>query len=282
MLSISFAGWFQCRLATNPDPTDEPRGVSGYTFALGDEPDLDRIIRFQRPVAPRSHGPSVGVHVTEIRVDGTTTPDHPLADGRVALLDDARFESRNRVLSDDKAGTGPIHPFHLSIRAERAAIKRRDLLVASDPDCGLISAPLQALNRRAPEQLDGFRLDLEEVRSRTGMEEPRAVRRRRCDLLLQDLKETTDPLSASVLRKRIEELEIEDEMDLRILMMRATQTRKMALRGPTAVHDPDGSFRHAIDSNADWPLRLWMGGWDADALCGFVDGSVHIPPAPRE
>ncbi len=37
MLVVNFAGWFQCRLATDPDPTDEPRGVSGFTFALAGE-----------------------------------------------------------------------------------------------------------------------------------------------------------------------------------------------------------------------------------------------------
>ena len=47
MIEIHFEGWFECRLATDPDPTDEPRGVSGWTYALAGEPDLDRIIRTQ-------------------------------------------------------------------------------------------------------------------------------------------------------------------------------------------------------------------------------------------
>ena len=33
-LYLHFEGYFQCRLATDPDPTREPRGVSGYTYAL--------------------------------------------------------------------------------------------------------------------------------------------------------------------------------------------------------------------------------------------------------
>ena len=37
---LKFTGWFQCRLATDPDPTDEPRGVSGYVRAVAGEPDL--------------------------------------------------------------------------------------------------------------------------------------------------------------------------------------------------------------------------------------------------
>ncbi len=46
-LKIHFEGYWQCRQATDPDPTDDPRGVSGYTYAFGDESDLDLIIRLQ-------------------------------------------------------------------------------------------------------------------------------------------------------------------------------------------------------------------------------------------
>ena len=74
MLEVRFEGCFQCRLATNPDPTDELRGVSGYTFALAGEPDLDRVIRFQDPAAPRSHGPRVGVSVVAVAIDGRGRP----------------------------------------------------------------------------------------------------------------------------------------------------------------------------------------------------------------
>ena len=45
--------------------TDEPRGASGYTFAFGDEVDMDRIVRLQPPaVSPRTHGWPLGVSVT--------------------------------------------------------------------------------------------------------------------------------------------------------------------------------------------------------------------------
>ena len=46
-LKIHFEGYWQCRQATDPDPTDDPRGVSGYTYAFGDESNLDLIIRLQ-------------------------------------------------------------------------------------------------------------------------------------------------------------------------------------------------------------------------------------------
>ena len=66
MLRLSFEGWFQCRLATDPDPPDEVRGVSGWTFAVAGEPDLDRVIRLQPAgTITRSGGPTVGVTVTK-------------------------------------------------------------------------------------------------------------------------------------------------------------------------------------------------------------------------
>src|SRR5215470_14340803 len=46
-LDINFEGYFMCRLATDPDPTNEERGMSGYTMALVKEDPLDQVIRLQ-------------------------------------------------------------------------------------------------------------------------------------------------------------------------------------------------------------------------------------------
>lgn len=53
-LLLEFKGWFQCRLrlSTDPDPTWEPRGVSGYTRAVGRESDFDRVLHLQRSEIP--------------------------------------------------------------------------------------------------------------------------------------------------------------------------------------------------------------------------------------
>ena len=47
LLTIGFEGYFMCRLATDPDPTNETRGMSGYTMALSTEQALDYVIRLQ-------------------------------------------------------------------------------------------------------------------------------------------------------------------------------------------------------------------------------------------
>jgi hypothetical protein len=46
-LQLDFEGYFMNRLATDPDPTDDPYGTSGYTMAVGGEPILDQKIRLQ-------------------------------------------------------------------------------------------------------------------------------------------------------------------------------------------------------------------------------------------
>ena len=65
-LVLEFQGWCSLRLPTDPDPSDEPRGVSGYTFAFAGEPDFDRVLNLQpRPgMSIRSHSPELGVKVT--------------------------------------------------------------------------------------------------------------------------------------------------------------------------------------------------------------------------
>ncbi len=46
-LTLHYEGYWQCRQATDPDPSKDPRGASGYTYAVGAENDLDQIIRLQ-------------------------------------------------------------------------------------------------------------------------------------------------------------------------------------------------------------------------------------------
>src|SRR5262249_60986872 len=80
VLELDFQGWLQCRLATDPDGAHVRRGVTGNGFAIGDEPDLDRIIRLQpEGASPRSHGPDIGVRVTDARLLQTPLPTPPPA-----------------------------------------------------------------------------------------------------------------------------------------------------------------------------------------------------------
>jgi hypothetical protein len=55
-LSISFDGFFQCRLATDPDPSNEQRGVSGFTYSVAGETLLDPSIWCQAKDIKAAYG----------------------------------------------------------------------------------------------------------------------------------------------------------------------------------------------------------------------------------
>lgn len=280
MLQIRLEGWFQCRLATNPDPTDEPRGVSGYTFALPGEPDLDRIIRLQDPVAPRSHGPHVGVKVTHVFRDGSRDAAHPLNGARVSFIDDARFESRNQLLTRDRAGVGLIHPFHIEIAVDGVVIKRKDHLDPENPSRELHESSQYQLHRRAPTTLDGMLRDMVRISEATGISDVVSYRRRRRERLEVEFNVETDPVRRAALQKRISELAITSPDDMRIISMQVYQARSFEINGPAEIIDRDGLLDEHPTTDHAWPIEFWMGAWDADALCGYMSGMLTFPLSP--
>jgi hypothetical protein len=124
---LRFAGRFQCRLATDPDPYDHPWGVQASfgSFAMQgpdpahpDEPPLDRIVRFQDAVALRPFCGPIGVSVTgvEAQVGGAAvrfTTGDPLIGQPVRLGPNSVFDSRNGDFAP--AGFEPISEFRLEI-----------------------------------------------------------------------------------------------------------------------------------------------------------------------
>ncbi|MCA9704518.1 MAG: hypothetical protein KDK70_01575 [Myxococcales bacterium] len=273
MLSLYFSGWFQCRLATDPDPTDEPRGVSGFTFAVAGEPDFDRIIRLRDPVAPRSHGPAVGVQVDRVAVDGRVEPGHPLVGARVDLLDQPRFESWNAILR--KGSSGPIHPFHLELAQGDVRIRREDVLHPPDPSLPLHQIPPESVERRSA--VVSMAMDHVRIADATGMADPLALRARRREQLVADREACGDPVARAALDKRIEELSIVAPHKMQLVTMNLYNDYRFALNGPSEVRDPRGRVGARLDRGAEWPILFWMGGWDSDALCGHIRGTLMIP-----
>ncbi|WP_437685252.1 hypothetical protein [Sorangium sp. So ce176] len=273
MLILDFAGWFQCRLPTDPDPTDEARGVSGFTFAVAGEPDLDRIIRFQRPVAPRTHGPTVGVRVTAVSLDGQPMPDHPLVGAAVDLLGEPKFESRNYVLRD--SAQGAIVPFRLGIFGDGVEIEREDVLYPPDPERRIHEIPALFHERRG--SLIPLTIDRLKIADATGIVDPLAYRRRRKALLEADLQQTDDPVARAALGKRISELSIVAPERLQVATLMVYNDYRFDINGPTRIADATRSLGVQVDTTRDWPIAFWMGAWDADALCGYVRGMLSIP-----
>ena len=56
-LDISFEGFWQCRLATDPDPSDEQKGISGFTYSIAGESLLEPSIWCQAKDILETYGP---------------------------------------------------------------------------------------------------------------------------------------------------------------------------------------------------------------------------------
>jgi hypothetical protein len=261
MLAISFAGWAQCRLATDPDPYDEPRGVSGYLHAYAGEPDLDRLIRFQDPPFRRTHTPTIGVLVRSVVLDGAPVAEHPLQSARVQLLDRPKFEGRNGVVAED--GLEPIVPFHLSI--EQGAARLARATVPTDP-----TSPYREFNA-----ID-FIADPGFMERETGIVSLVSVWGERLALLETELAGAAAD-ERPALEERIDFLRANLERGggvARFFPVRMVWD--YALRSPVSSANVTALLPDFAPTTGPWRVSFWFGGWDADAQAYFVGGTLEI------
>jgi len=278
MLSLRFEGWFQCRLATNPDPSDEPRGVSGTTLALAGEPDLDGLIRFQTPVALRSHSPTVGVQVVGVMVDGMPRAGHPLLGAAVNLLEGPRFEERNGILA--KPGEAPIDPFKIEIAGNGVVLRREDVWDPRRPGWKIFEVPPDMLRRRQPVGSGRpFEMASPEVADATGIADFPGYFRERRAVLEKELEGTLEPVAKIALRKRI--AEIDQGGWLRHFRLGFRIEYSFEINGRPEVIDEqrllDGKVLTSLYWLPRWPIRFWMGGFDSDTLCAYLKGTLDVP-----
>jgi hypothetical protein len=256
-VSLGFAGWFQCRLATDPDPADEPRGVSGYVHALAGEPDLDRILRLQPAgTVPRPFCPPIGVTVRTVHLDGRLQAGHPLLGAAVDLLDAPVFEGRNGIVADD--GFEPIVPFHPQVSAGGFRLRRRHRDREKFPFADL--------------QPTGVQPGLTDIADATGITDLADVWRVRKDQVDEALRTAPDETSRTALAARsalLGDARLAAFFPVRMLY-------SVALAGGGECHDPDGVLPGPAELDAPWTADFWLGGWDADALSGFIKGMLQF------
>ncbi len=270
IVACSFTGWVQVRLATNPDPTDEPRGVSGYTFALPGEPDLDRLLRTSDPVAPRTHAPPIGVFIRRVTVDGVAVGTHPLVGARLDLLGRPCFESVNEVMMEQ--GEEPLEPFDVQLTQGAFRLQRRAFLDPTQPDATVYTVPRALLEPRRA-QVSFSTTIMQEA---TGSSDAVAYRRAKLALLEADLAGTTDPVVRAGLGRRISELKIDDPNDHRTASMSFVEARHYDLNGPTMLVDPAG-WLATLDTVQTFACDVVMGSWDADAMSAYYTGTLALP-----
>lgn len=260
-LQIEFEGVFQCRLAAGENYLEKRGTPRGWTFAAPGEPDLDRIIRFNNPISPRSRARPVGVRVQAVKVAGEAQPGHPLAGGQVDLLGAAKFEGRDGEISSD--AKEPILPFNILFVGGGLRVGRDDVVDINDP---------VALKSRRPSR---FVSNSPEARRAIGAENPAAFRQARRQLLLQDVATAGSPQQKAALMKRIAELAIPGT--LRESALGFQLFYRFPLRHTVTLDDPGATLPANVLLDAPWQIDFWMGGWDADALTGYVSGVLTIP-----
>lgn len=268
MIELRYRGWFQCRLATDPDPFDEPRGVSGYVHAYVDEPDLDRVIAMQPPRFTRSHGVDVGVHIDRVVREGQSVPDHPLVGARVDLLDAPKYEGRNGVVADD--GLEPVWPFVLEVCSGDFRLVR-----SVQPDNPYYPYPELLCERfdRAPA----------EIAQSTGIDDLRTVWRTRVEVLRGEFAAAEEP-HKSAIGERIRFLDgnlaAANGGVAGFFGIRMHYTYLLAAK--PHLNDPLRWLPEAsVPNPPPWTVRFWFGGWDADLLCGYTQGVLEVGPQPE-
>ncbi len=280
---LAFNGWAQCRMATDPDPSNDPRGVSGYSFAVAGEPDLDQIIYFQNKsgVIQRSFCPEVGIKVRSgfeyhtqgeggeeqfVRKDAVVK-GHPLYQAKVDLLENPIFDSRNGTVIFN--GFGIINPFIFSIEGkDGVTIKRRFYADPDNEQDDMQKYPIDVLtpytmNTVVPNSPNFIQLSSVLQRS--------AFRNERLENLTKELASCKDPVQIAALNKRITELKINDPTNRRTNQIGTKVLLSYPLNAKSASYKGK-----KVKPSQNWNLEMWMGGWDADSLCFWIEGNIQI------
>ena len=280
MMEIHFDGWWQCRFATDPDPTDDPRGVSGPTFTTAGEPVFDRVIRFQSPVCPRwPFTDTVGVTVRAVAVHGELRPGSALVGQPVDLRGDPQFHQRNLVLVGQPFQV-LIDPFDLQVGSPDSVMLRRQALWdVTRPDLGVQDVFLdEALI--AP-RMNTVAVQSPVVAEATGILDYAGYRRQRLADLTARREKATDPVERVALDRRI--LALDDDAILTGVRLAAEQflgmqvTYAFALDATPHVLDPSHALGGTVGTSQAWQLTMWWGGYDVDTLCGYVRGTLSVP-----
>jgi hypothetical protein len=304
-LQARFEGYFMCRLATDPDPTNEGRGRSGYTMALTSEEPLDQVIRLQTDDCVERHlrapakamGIKVGVRVTSVLFDGAEWPGSPnLLGAEVRLLgkDDLFagpiFESRNNVVGSDDSLAFVIVPFQLALDrtdgsgASTLSIRAADHLDPARPDLAIWQIDDPAIyGRRLPSK---FTSPSEEVMEALNIFDFYGYFRDRRKFLGNEIARlgaaiavgAADPgaaLDVEEARSRIFQLETWGD---RVINKMGFQLQwDFEINGHKSV---EGDLGGTTDEHQPWPVSLWFGGWDGDLMIGYARGSLSIPFQP--
>jgi hypothetical protein len=296
-LTAHFEGHFMCRIAVDPDPTNETRGRSGYTMALPDEDPLDQVIRLQtdayvekntRAPAP-DLGIRIGVDVTSVTFDGKDwdgSPNllgaHVSLDGREEGFDGAVFVSRNNVIGSDDTMAFVIDPFQLRIEKPGAlTIRATDHVNPARPDQALWQIANPAVyDRRLPVAFEPSSLEVAQALS---VFDGYAYFRGRRAWLHDEIRRQREiggekaEQALQEAKSRLYQLEFWGDRMINKMGFRLEWA--FDVNGPQTV---EGDLGGTAATDQPWHVRFWFGGWDGDLLTGYMRGDLSIPFAPAD
>lgn len=314
LLEIQFQGYFMCRIATDPDPTNEQRGVSGYTLSLLAEDPLDQVIRTQiddadflarnlREPAKRM-GIHVGVDVNDVLFDGARyfgPAREALLGAKVYLEGETPpfpgpiYDSRNNIVGSDDNMAFVVNPFEMAIRqrapggGEPVTLRAVDHLNPADPAQPIWQIEDSATYaRRLPVAFSGSSTVAQAaIRAFDGYtyfaDRVKFLRQEILDL--QDKQRGADEATAAGLEARIEGLRTRiyqlEFWGGRFETKLAFQlTYGFNVNGEQTVDDPGSRLGGTVDCSRPWPVTFWFGSWDGDLLLGYMQGGLSVPFRP--
>lgn len=301
MLDINFEGYFMCRLATDPDPTNEERGMSGYTMALATEDPLDQVIRLQaddswlqlnarRPMPEMKI--SIGVTVRSATFQGARYDGAPGLIGAKVYLDGTdfplpgpTFESRNSTVGSDDTFAFVVNPFNLRIQNDETGVMltATDFVDPANPDKALwqINDP-SVYGRRLPSCVTIGDTEVAEVINVFDSYGYFRDRRLYLEKLIRDAcaerdgatKEQCGQLDARIESYKSRIYQLEHWGDRVISKIRTRVGWEHTINGPQKV---EGNLGGYADATQPWNVRYWFGGWDGDLLLGYARGTLSVP-----
>lgn len=300
LLTAAFEGYFMCRLATDPDPNNEPRGRSGYTMALTTEDALDQVIRLQlddyvkrnmrRPAEELKR--TVGVTVRSVTFDGDAWDGvHPLVGAKVSLhgTDDVFtgpiFESRNNIVGSDDSMAFVINPFELEIAKGDVRLHAVDHLNPADHDQQIWQINNPALyGRRYP---TAFADNSAEAQQAISVFDGYAYFRGRRAFLADEIARHEKELPGTTGEARAKLQVLIEQARTRIYQLEFWGDRVINKLGFRLEWEFDINGRQeasnlggTADVDQPWHVRFWFGAWDGDLLIGYMRGTISIPFEP--
>jgi len=134
----------------------------------------------------------------------------------------------------------------------------------------------------------GIECEPETVGRATGIWDGVAIVTERHKALTAELEQLRrrggDPAQEAILIGRIAQLAygLNNPSDRRVMMRFMVERFGFPMLGKASVTgDQPAAVDGALDTSQGWPISFWLGTWDPDLLCCFMEGSLVIPFATQ-